>query len=129
MCTRKSFLAAVGVVILGVLIAASAHAWSTDTNYLTFNVPVALPGVTLSPGTYTFRLPTETNRDIVQVLKRDKSGRLTSYFMGMTQPVERTNLQQGSMVSLGEAAPGQAPPIKAWFPLGERDGHAFIYKR
>ena len=127
MSTRKSLLAVVGAATLGVLIAASAHAWDTQhTNYLTFSGPVALPGVTLTPGTYLFRSPIPTNRDIVQVLNRNGS---RAYFMGMTQPVSRTPQQRGRMVIVGEAAPGLAPPIKAWFPIGQDDGHAFVYDR
>jgi hypothetical protein len=127
MCNRRSFLAVVGASILGVLIAASAHAWgSTQTNYLTFSGAVALPGVTLAPGTYIFRLPSDTDRNVVQVLSRDSS---RVYFMGMTRPVERPNGNRDRAVTLGEASPGQAPPIRAWFPVGRRDGHGFIYAR
>jgi hypothetical protein len=31
------------------------------------------------------------------------------------------------LVQLGEAAAGAAPPIAAWFPIGESVGHQFIY--
>ena len=127
MCTRRSFLSVVCASLLGVLIAASAHAWGPDrTNYLTFSGAVALPGVTLAPGTYIFRLPSETDRNIVQVLSRDSS---RVYFMGMTQPVERPSSDGGLAVTLGEASRGQAPPIRAWFPVGHRDGYRFIYAR
>lgn len=121
MCTRRSLLAVVCASIFGLLIAASAHAWGPgQTNYLTFSGAVALPGVTLAPGTYIFRLPSETDRNIVQVLSRDSS---RVYFIGMTQPVERPSSDGGLAVTLGEASPGQAPPIRAWFPVGHRDGH------
>jgi hypothetical protein len=127
MCTRKSLLTILGVAILGaLLVAPSAPAWSTNTNYLTFNTPVSLPGVTLAPGTYIFRQPSETDSNIVQVLKRDRSA---SYYMGITHPVARTNFQKGAIVSMGEAKPGQAVPISVWFPLGEREGHSFVYGR
>src|SRR5262245_51478407 len=127
MCTRKSLLTILGLAVLGVLsVAPSAPAWSTNTNYLTFNAPVSLPGVTLAPGTYIFRQPSETDANIVQVLKADRSA---SYYMGITHPVARTNFQKGTVVSLGEAKPGQAAPIRAWFPLGEREGHSFMYER
>lgn len=126
MCNRKSFLVTVGAAILAVLIAASAHAWSSNTNYLTFNTPVALPGVTLPPGTYTFRLPSEISPNVVQVLNQSES-RL--YFTGMTLPIERPSGAPNRMVTMGEAVPGRAAPIKAWFPVGQRDGHAFIYQR
>src|SRR5262245_31135402 len=100
MCTRKSLLTILALATLGVLmIAPSAPAWSTNTNYITFSAPVSLPGVTLAAGTYIFRQPTEQDPNIVQVLKRDRSD---SYFIGMTRVVRRTGLQQGSLVSMGE---------------------------
>jgi len=126
MCIHKSLLAIAGVAVLGVLMTASAQAWNSDTNYVTFSAPVALPGVTLAAGTYVFRSPTELDKNVVQVMNRTQT---VSYFMGFTTPVDRPLGQPDRMVTLGEAAPGQATPIKAWFPLGQRDGHAFKYDR
>jgi hypothetical protein len=126
MCIHKSLLAIAGVAVLGVLMTASAQAWNTDTNYVTFSAPVALPGVTLAAGTYVFRSPTELDKNVVQVLNRKQT---ETYFMGFTAPADRPLGQPDRMVIMGEAAPGQATPIKAWFPLGERDGHMFKYDR
>jgi hypothetical protein len=126
MCTRNSLLAVVGAAILGVLVTASAYAWNTDTTYLTFNAPVALPGVTLPPGAYEFVTPSESNKDIVQVLNRNHS---RSYFMGITVPVERPRGAENRVVTIGEAAPGQPAPIKAWFPRDQAVGHLFVYSR
>jgi hypothetical protein len=123
---RKSLLAVIGAVIIGVVVAASAHAWTSDTNYLTFNAPIALPGVTLPAGTYTFRTPSDSDKNIVQVLNRAGN---KSYYMGITHPVLRPRAGTEMSVILGEAPAGQARPIQAWFPLGERDGHSFIYER
>lgn len=126
MCIRKSFMAIAGAALLGVLVAASAHAWTSDTNYLTFNGPVALPGVTLPAGTYAFRTPSGIDRNIVQVMNR---GETKSYYMGITRPVLRPRASTEMLVTIGEAPARQVPPIQAWFPLGEPQGHAFIYER
>jgi hypothetical protein len=123
---RKSLLVIAGVAAIGVLVAASAHAWTNDTNYLTFNGPIALPGVTLPAGTYAFRTPSGIDKNLVQVMNR---GETKSYYMGITQPVSRPRPGTALLVTMGEAAARQVPPIQAWFPLGERDGHAFIYER
>ena len=123
MCIRKSLFA---IAVIGVLVAASAYAWTSDINYLTFSGPVALPGVTLPAGTYTFRMPSDSDRNVVQVMNRAQS---KSYYMGITRPVSRPRAGTDLLVTVGEAPAGQAPPIQAWFPLGERDGHAFIYER
>ena len=126
MYIRKSLLAIAGAAVLGVLVAASAHAWTNDTNYLTFNGPVALPGVTLPAGTYAFRSPSSHDKNIVQVMNRAET---KSYYMGITQPVSRPRRSTELLVTMGEAPASQAPPIRAWFPLGESQGHGFIYER
>jgi hypothetical protein len=125
MSIRKSLLATAAVAIVGGLAVASVYAWSNQ-NYLTFNAPVALPGVTLPAGTYTFRTPSDADRNIVQVLNHAET---KSYYMGITRPVQRPRGAVELIVSLGEAPVGQVKPIQAWFPLGERDGHAFIFDR
>ena len=112
--------------VLGVVVGASAHAWPTDTNYLTFNGPVALPGVTLPAGTYTFRSPSAIDRNIVQVMNRAET---KSYYMRITRPVLRPRDGTEMLVTVGEASARQVPPVQAWFPRGSREGHAFIYER
>lgn len=123
MCIRKSLLV---MVVIGVLVGASAHAWTTDTNYLTFSGPVALPGVTLPAGTYVFRTPSDSDKNIVQVMNR---GETKSYYMGITRPVSRPRKSTELVVTVGEAPARQVRPIQAWFPLGQIEGHAFIYQR
>jgi hypothetical protein len=123
---RKLLFVLATAAVLGVLAGASAHAWSTDTNYLTFNGPVALPGVTLPAGTYTFRSPSAIDRNIVQVMDRAET---KSYYMGITRPVLRPRDGTEMLVTVGEASARQVPPVQAWFPRGSREGHAFIYER
>jgi hypothetical protein len=123
MCIRKSLLA---IAVIGVLVAASAHAWTNDTNHLTFSGPVALPGVTLPAGTYSFRRPSGIDRNVVQVMNRAET---KSYYLGITRPVSRPRVGTELLVTVGEAPAGQARPIQAWFPLGQIQGHAFIYER
>jgi hypothetical protein len=126
MCIRKSRIVLAGAAVMAIVVAASAHAWADHTNYLTFNAPIALPGVTLPAGTYTFRTPTDTDPNIVQVMNRAGN---KSYYMGITHPAVRPRAGTEMLVMVGEAPKGQARPIQAWFPLGERDGHAFIFER
>ena len=131
MCTRRFVLAVLCAATLAgaIAIPSIAGASATHENPITFSAPVALPGVTLAPGTYLFRSPSEMSSNVVQVLRQDKGRPMVSYYMGITQPVERTNSDPRSLVSLGEAVSGQPTPIKAWFPNGERFGHAFMYSR
>ena len=126
MCIRKSLFVIAAAAVLGVLVAVSAHAWTNDRNYLTFSGPIALPGVTLPAGTYTFRVPDSLDKNIVQVMNRAET---KSYYMGITRPVSRQRPGTAMLVTVGEAPAGQTPPIHAWFPLGAPEGHAFIYEQ
>jgi len=121
-------IAAVGALFLGLAVAAVGTAGSVDehTNYITFSRSVALPGVELAAGTYIFETPTNAmSNSIVRVSSRDrKKVFLTAY----TRQVDRPRGDNGKLlVSLGEAAPGVAPPVSAWFPIGTSVGHQFIY--
>jgi hypothetical protein len=48
--------------------------------------------------------------------------------MGFTRVVDRpSGISEDKVVSLGEAAAGEAPPITAWWPKGDSTGRQFIY--
>jgi hypothetical protein len=128
MVHRKSVLAACSAAIVVLVMSASGDAWvASRTNHLTFTGPVALPGVTLARGTYTFELASPTNLDVVRVLSRDGS---KLYFIGLTTPSQRpAGMPADRLVSIGEAPAGAPPPITAWYPLGHSMGHQFIYGR
>jgi len=123
-------VAGVGVLFLG-LVAAAGTAWSNveaHTNYITFSRAVALPGVELAAGTYIFETPTNAmSNAVVRVSSRDRK---KVYITAFTRQVERPNTDRGKLlITLGEAAPGSAPPVSAWFPIGSSVGHEFIYGR
>ena len=127
MVTRKSVLTACSAAIVVLMMTASGDAWVNTgrTNHLTFSGPVALPGVTLTGGTYIFELPIPTSLDVVRVLSRDRS---KVYFIGLTTPIQRpTGMPADRLVSLGEAPAGVPVPITAWYQLGGSMGHQFIY--
>lgn len=127
MFNRKSLAAACGAAILGLVMAASSNASinASRTTYLTFSGPVALPGVTLGAGAYTFELADSSSRDIVLVRSRDRS---RVYWMGFTWLTRRpAGLRDDRLVTLGEALTGTPPPITAWYPFGESTGYQFIY--
>ena len=99
----------------------------THVNYLTFSKPVALPGVVLPAGRYTFEAgPGGRSRDIVMVMSRDGRGPL---YLGFTREVRRpAGMPVNSTVSFGEAPADQPVPIAAWFPIGQESGHQFLYR-
>jgi len=127
---RHAAWAAVGVALFAVGLVQHAAAVNNParTTYLTFSRPVQLPGVVLGAGTYIFELPApHAANHLVRVLSSD---RRKAYFMGFTLPAERPDrLNADAAVSLGESAANAAPRITAWFPVGERAGHEFIYRR
>ena len=126
MNNRKSVLAGAAVVAVLVM-AASAQAWTSRINHVTFSGAVALPGVTLSAGTYTFELaPPSGGLDVVRVTSRDGQ---RVFYTGFTQAVMRpAGLGSEDIVTFGEARQGQAPPIDAWFPVGSPTGRRFLYR-
>lgn len=129
MFSRRLLAVSFGAVILAVLTAASANALTAErTTYVRFSRTVALPGMELPAGTYIFeRADPANNRHMVRVLSRD---RRKTYTTQITNIVMRPpNVSNDRGIILGEASPGQAAPVKAWFPANDEVGHEFIFGR
>lgn len=130
MMKRTLALAACTVLVAGLAFVVSTQAAGSPLsgiNKLTFSGRVALPGVVLLPGTYVFESgPMNTNPNIVRVLSTDRQ---SLYFVGFTVSIQRPRtMRPNDVISLGEAVAGAPAPIKAWYPLGSREGHAFLYR-
>jgi hypothetical protein len=97
------------------------------TQYLTFNAPVALPGVTLHAGTYIFEVPEpDIAPDIVRVTSRDRK---TVFLTAFTRSIDRpTSAPLTTFVSLREVAPNQPVPITVWWS-DVRTGRQFVYEK
>ena len=94
-------------------------------NRLTFNRPVAVPGVVLPAGTYSFNVADENALDVVVV--RNSAGTKVLY-MGFTTLVRRpAGTSPTTPVTVGEARANQAPPITRWYEIGQTIGHEFRY--
>jgi len=129
MTKRKAVLAACGVIFGVSAAVATPVPWDPmhRQTALTFNRAVSLPGVTLAPGTYVFELANpESGSNVVRVRREDYR---QVYFAAFTHMVERPDNLGGRPVLLGEAIPGKAVPILAWYPQGDRMGRQFIYPR
>jgi hypothetical protein len=101
----------------------SSSAAGVGDHALTFSAPVALPGVSLAPGTYIFRRPTA---GVVQVTNATGE----PYRMFITQAVNRQRSTDGYSIVLGPpAAPDSPRRIIALFAPGERTGQQFVYTR
>ena len=129
MFNRRIALAALALTLVTVFAAPSMYARAslTNVNRVTFNRPVALPGVILLPGSYAFEAGAlGMNPNIVRVTSPDYQ---KLYFVGFTTRVARpANMAANQIVSLGEAANGQPTPIRAWYPIGSNSGHEFLYR-
>lgn len=127
MVNRRFALTACAVVVVALIGAASTQAWSslTRVNHLTFSGAVALPGVVLPAGSYTFEAgPQDNDSRIVRVLTRD--GRRVMY-TGFTMLVSRSSATQGAVITFGEAPKGEPMPISVWYPAHSVIGHQFRY--
>ena len=96
---------------------------SSGEHHLTFSGPVALPGVSLGPGTYIFRKP---GGSILQVTNAKR----VPYAMMQTSPLPRLGRTDRYEIILGAPLGDGAPRrIEAWFAPGESTGQQLIYKR
>jgi hypothetical protein len=130
MFSRKVTAAAFGAAILAVLATASMQAAVTAerTTLVKFSRTVALPGLELTAGTYIFELAEPgSNNNLVRVLSRDRRKVYTTQFTILVQRPKTVTDNHG--ITFHEAPAGQAPPIKAWYPIGHTVGHEFIYQR
>ena len=123
------------MAVAGVLacLPAPASAQATISNqpvYFTFANPVALPGVTLQPGQYEFRMTTNKgDREIIQVYNKSSNKAVATL---MAIPAHLTNAQpvpEKPEVRFYEAPANQTPAVQSWWYPGIHDGHEFVYPR
>ena len=127
MTTGFRKMTAVATLTLGVAATAPVYGRANDrlTSQLTFGRAVALPGVTLYPGTYIFERVFPGAPDVVVV--RSVDGRKV-YFMASTQPrVRPAGMRPDEVVTFGEARRGAPRPIATWYPRGADLGFGVVY--
>ena len=128
--TAREWFRALGMVLGFVFAATAVEAWApmNGLTYLTFNRPVALPGVTLGAGTYAFEIVNPMDgSDVVMV--RDRARKQVLY-SGLTNGVDRDlSASRDGAVVFGESKAEAPLPILAWFPPSTSHGRQFIYRR
>jgi len=96
---------------------------SAQEHHLTFNAPVALPGVALAPGTYIFSRPAS---NVLLVTNANRK----PYAMLSTSTASRTSLSDRYEVILGAPLTDGSPRrIEAWFVPGEAHGQQLMYPK
>jgi hypothetical protein len=120
----STVLTAGAVAVCLLAVAGTGHAAGGPVNHLTFDASVALPGVVLPAGSYTFEA---LRADIVRVTSRDGK---RVFYTGFTHRVPRPrSMAPGVTVLLGEAARGEPVPLTAWYPEQTASlGHRFLHR-
>ena len=127
MTNRKSLRIAFATALLALVVSASGHAWGFNhENRFTFSRPVALPGVVLPAGQYSFDVASDTSLDVV-VVRNPRSGKVL--YMGFTNTVQRPKtLSNDTPITFGEAPASEPRPISTWYEIGQTMGHQFLYR-
>jgi outer membrane biosynthesis protein TonB len=129
MKTLKAIISLCCVAALGAGIAAltiNADAWNKKT-IITINEPMQIPGATLTPGKYVFKLmDSSSNRHIVQVFNEDEKTVINTI---LAIPNERLHPTGKSEFGFWEVPAGSTPALRSWFYPGDNFGHEFAYPK
>jgi hypothetical protein len=122
--TNKSVRIGCAAGALAFMLAGSAIALGNHENRLTFSRPVALPGVVLPAGSYSF--DTHWNNSDLVIVRN--TARTKVLYMGFTVLASRpAGMSLNTAVTVGEAPANEPPPITAWYEIGNTLGHEFRY--
>jgi hypothetical protein len=126
---RVTLLAtALALAVIAVL-AGAVTAQETNTQertFLTFSGAVEMPGVTLQPGTYVFKLADSPTRNVVQVWDQDEKKMLGHWLFVQA---ERPTVTSETVVMFKETREGATPAVQYWYFPGEKVGKEFLYPK
>ena len=102
-----------------------------ETNTIGADVPdvqraVEMPGVTLQPGTYVFKLADTPSRNVVQVWDQDEKNMIGHWLFVQA---ERPQVTGETVVMFKETREGATPAVQYWYFPGEKIGKEFIYPK
>lgn len=119
--------AGVAALFTAMTINVAAQDFNTqERTFLTFSAPVELPGVTLQPGTYVFRLADTPSRNVVQVLANDEKDIIGQWLFVQAQ---RPDVTGETVITFKETREGAMPAVQYWYYPGEKIGKEFIYPK
>ena len=110
------------------VVTATPRAGSPSEYFLTFSGPVSVPGMSLPPGTYLFKFPSETAK-VIQILKADRSNAYVMFHSIPIQDIKRSLTTEAQELTWREHRAGQAPAIRAWFLPNQSVGYEFVYPK
>ncbi|MDQ3541355.1 MAG: hypothetical protein M3440_11770 [Chloroflexota bacterium] len=111
-------------LLVGYAPVAGADSWN-DKTILKFSEPVMVPGATLQPGSYVFKLmDSASSRHPVQITTEDGFK-----VIAVTQavPMKRLEPKGDVVVKFNPTDAGSPIAMKGWFYPGSLYGHEFIY--
>ena len=124
---RVTFIAAALALALLAVLAGGVTAQETNTSertFLTFSSAVEMPGITLQPGTYVFKLADTPTRNVVQVWDSEEENMLGHWLFVQA---ERPEVTSETVVMFKEEPAGATPAVQYWYFPNERIGKEFIY--
>jgi hypothetical protein len=124
----KLIATALALAVLAAL-GGKATAQQIDTNdrtFLTFSTSVEMPGVTLQPGTYVFKLAETGSRNVVQVWDKDEKNMMGHWTFVQA---ERPRVTEDTVVMFKETREDATPAVQFWYAPGEKVGKEFIYPK
>jgi len=122
----SSTILAATVGILASVPTASADEWNKKTT-VTISEPVEVPGATLAPGSYVFKLAdSESDRHIVVIQNAQQNETLATI---LAIPNYRLQPTDKSEFLFWETPAGQPRAVRAWFYPGDNFGQEFRYPK
>jgi hypothetical protein len=124
----KLFAVMLALAVVSVL-AGRATAQNVNTmerSFLTFSNSVEMPGVTLEPGTYVFKLADTLSRNVIQVWDKDEKHMIGHWTFVQA---ERPRVTEDTVVMFKETREGSTPAVQYWYFPGEKVGKEFIYPK
>jgi hypothetical protein len=128
MARVKAVATALAVAAL-VVIATGVAAQETNVSertFMTFSGAVEMPGLTLQPGTYVFKLADTPSRNVVQVWDQDEKNMLGHWLFVQS---ERPEVTGDTVIMFKETRAGSTPAVQYWYFPGERIGKEFLYPK
>jgi hypothetical protein len=125
---NKGYIAIGLVIAFALFFELAAHADESDeATFMTFSVPVQIPGHVLPAGTYLFeRADHGSEPNVVQVFSSDRT---ILYGMFLTIATERQDPTGDTTVTLAQPESGGTPVLVKWFYPGRDIGHEFVYSK
>lgn len=126
---RVTLLATALALAVIAMLAGRVTAQETNTQektFLTFSGTVEMPGVTLQPGTYVFKLADSPSRNVVQVWDEDEKRMLGHWTFVQA---ERPTVTHETVVMFKETREGSTPAVQYWYFPGEKIGKEFLYPK